>query len=49
VQIAARMAGRPSNGLPDFVSYPPKRFPLNKNRRALLRLAYLGYAVKDVI
>lgn len=49
VQIAARMAGRPSNGLPNFVSYPPKRFPLNKNRRALLRLAYLGYAVKDVI
>ncbi|MEY8881422.1 NAD(P)/FAD-dependent oxidoreductase [Donghicola sp. XS_ASV15] len=46
--IGKQMAGQPFEGLPDFVQYPPRQFPLSKHRRTLLRLAYLGYAVKDL-
>ncbi len=47
--IGKHMAGQPVEGLPDFVQYPPRQFPLSKHRRALLRLAYLGYAVTDLL
>ncbi len=49
VQIAKRINGEAGFDLPKFVTYPPRRFPLERNRRALLRLAYLGYAVKDMV
>lgn len=49
VQIANRITGKSQPDLPAFIGYPPRRFPLTKNRRALLRLAYLGYAVKDMV
>lgn len=48
-QIAKRINGETGFNLPEFVTYPPRRFPLERNRRALLRLAYLGYAVKDMV
>lgn len=49
VQIANRISGKAEPDLPAFIGYPPRRFALSKNRRALLRLAYFGSAIKDLV
>ncbi|MFW2588478.1 NAD(P)/FAD-dependent oxidoreductase [Sagittula sp. SSi028] len=38
--IAQHMLGTPVTGLPAFLAAPPKRFPLGRHRRHLLRPAY---------
>ncbi|MCL3881331.1 FAD-binding oxidoreductase [Marivita sp. GX14005] len=47
-RIADQLLGRPAQGpFPQFLTAPPRRFPLGRFRRALLAPAYAGAALMD--
>lgn len=46
--IAKRILGRDTSEIPRMLSQPPSTFPLGRARRALLPIAYLGFALSDI-